>query len=116
MKITRGETPTFKVYLPSSVDPEDLGTAYVAVAQNLVLIEPTVVGPLSDVNGNYVTFTLTEAQSLSLVSGQNAFFQFTWKNVDNADDQDPNNDVTTIVKGAMHRFWVSDSLIEEVGS
>lgn len=115
MKITRGETPTFKIYLPSSATLGDLGTAHVAVAQNLVLIEPTATTG-TDSNGSYVTFSLTEAQSLSLVSGQNAFFQVTWKNVDNADDQDPNNDVTTIVKGAMHRFWVSDSLIEEVGS
>lgn len=103
MKITRGETPTFKVYLPSSATLGSLGTAHVAVAQNLVLIEPTATTG-TDSNGSYVTFSLTEAQSLSLVSGQNAFFQVTWKNN------------TTIVKGAMHRFWVSDSLIEEVGS
>ncbi len=103
MKITRGETPTFKVYLPSSATLGDLGTAHVAVAQNLVLIEPTATTG-TDSNGSYVTFSLTEAQSLSLVSGQNAFFQVTWKKN------------STIVKGAMHRFWVSDSLIEEVGS
>lgn len=111
MKITRGETPTFKVYLPSSATLGDLGVPHVAVAQNLVLIEPTATTG-TDSNGSYVMFSLTEAQSLSLVSGQNAFFQITWKKTTGSGQ----SATTTIVKGAMHRFWVSDSLIEEVGS
>lgn len=107
MKITRGETPTFKVYLPSSATISALGTPHVAVAQNLVLMEPTATTG-TDSNGSYVTFKLSETESLNLVSGQNAFFQVTWKKT--------SGNQTTIVKGAMHRFWVSDSLIEEVGS
>jgi len=98
MKMIRGETPTFKVYLPSSTTITALGTPTVAVAQNMVLIEPTATTG-TDTNGQYVSFSLTEAQSLSLVSGKNAFFQVTWKK---------NN---TVVKGSTHSFWVGDSLI-----
>lgn len=109
MKITRGETPTFKVYLPSSVTADDLGDPHVAIAQNITLIEPNAYAG-EDANGEYVSFTITEEESLRLVSGQNAFFQITWKKTTTIN----NTTTTNIVKGAMHRFWVSDSLIEVV--
>lgn len=100
--MTRGETPTFKIYIPSSTTRNDLGTPHVAIAQNLTLIEPTATTGEDD-QGEYATFTLTEAQSLRLVSGQNAFMQITWKNG------------SVVRKGKMLSFWVRDSLIEEVG-
>lgn len=96
--IMRGSTPTIRMRpLTNDISVADLGTPSVAITQDMVYLNPDVD---VDTTNNYISFTLTEDETLQLVAGVSTSIQQIWKD---------SND--NIIRFPIHELLVEDTLI-----
>jgi len=97
--IMRGSTPTIKMRpLTNDILVSDLGTPAVAITQDMVYLNPEVTVNTTD---NYISFTLTEEETLQLVPGVSTYIQQIWK------DENTGN----VIRFPLHELIVGDTLI-----
>lgn len=97
--IMRGSTPTIRMRpLTNDILVSDLGTPAVAITQDMVYLNPDVT--VDSVN-NYISFKLTEDETMSLVPGMATYIQQIWKNETNGD----------VVRFPIHELIVEDTLL-----
>lgn len=100
--IYRGSTPTVKFKPLGDLSVTDLGTPSIAIAQELVFLNPEVTVNASE---NYISAKLTEAETLQLVSGVPTTAQAIWKLGE-----------TDIFRFPTHELTVAETIVEEFES
>jgi len=100
MQIVRGTTPTIKITFKRT-DVNYIDQGYLVLKQEGANI---IEKPLADafVGENYISFTLTQAETLSLASGTQGALMFDWMIG------------STRGRSAVEKFCVSDSGMDEV--
>lgn len=77
--IITGTTPSIRWVL-EEVDPTDINTAYMTIKQNgQIVIEKTLSE--ASVGDNYLLWTLSQEETLSLTAKQYAYIMCNWKNI-----------------------------------